>query len=340
MYRKIRSKIKEFQRKIGKAALDKKKEKINLNFKDIKKILFIRYDGKIGDYMVSSFIYREIKKQRPDIQIDVVGIGKNEALFTQNKNVDNFYKLKRTKYRFLAPLAKKLRKENYDVLIDPTEVLKNKDLFFIRRINAKINYGYSKDLYKIFNKNIEKNNKHMTVIYKEILENLGFKNIEIFYDIPENSHSDKMTEQFLVENNVKKLIAVNLFGAGKTRKFNFEKSLELLSFLGKKYSGYNIILLDSPNDRELLERILNEKKDILFYKNSKSIFDSISIIKNSELVVSPDTSIVHIGAGLGKKVIAFYSDNKDNFDKWGISQENEILVYNKDINNIDFRNIN
>lgn len=340
MYRKIRSKIKEFQRKIGKIALDKNKEKINFNFKDIKKILFIRYDGKIGDYMVSSFIYKEIKEQRPDIQIDVVGISKNDALFTQNKNVDNFYKLKRTKYRYLLLLAKKLRKENYDILIDPTEVLKNKDLFFIRNINAKINYGYSKDSYKIFNKNVKKNNKHMTIVYKEILEDLGFKNIKIFYDIPESAHSEKIIEQFLLENKVKKFIAVNLFGAGKTRKFNFEKSLELLNFLEKKYSGWNIMLLDSPNDREILEKVLGEKKDILYYKNSKSIFDSISIIKKSEVVVSPDTSIVHIGVGLDKKVIAFYSADKVNFEKWGIGQENEILVYDKDINDLDFRNIN
>ena len=85
MYRIARAKIKEFQRRIGKNVLDKKKIKADLKFENIKKILFIRYDGKIGDYIVSSFIYREIKKQRPDIQIDIVGINKNEQLFNKNK---------------------------------------------------------------------------------------------------------------------------------------------------------------------------------------------------------------------------------------------------------------
>ena len=63
-----------------------------MEFKDIKKILFLRYDGKIGDYIITSWIYREIKKQRPDIQIDVVGISKNEKLFLNNKSIDKFYK--------------------------------------------------------------------------------------------------------------------------------------------------------------------------------------------------------------------------------------------------------
>ena len=68
-----------------------------MEFKDIKKILFLRYDGKIGDYIVTSWVYREIKRQRPDIQIDVVGISKNEKLFLNNKSINKFYKLKKSK---------------------------------------------------------------------------------------------------------------------------------------------------------------------------------------------------------------------------------------------------
>ena len=342
MYRKIRAKIKECQRKLGKLILDKTKKERNVSFEDIKKILFIRYDGKIGDYMVSSFVYREIKKQRPDIQIDVVGIAKNESLFLKNKNINNFYRLKKTKYRYLCPLGKKLKASNYDVLIDPTEVLKNKDLYFIRKINAKINYGYSKENYKIFNKNIEKNSDHMQTVYKKMLESLGFKNIEVSYDIPEDENSDKRVTEYLEKHNVKDLIAVNLFGAGKTRKFNLEKSLELLAKLRETYPEHRIILLDSPRDREALYKVAEASNDILYYDKSETIFDSTAIIKKSEIVISPDTSIVHIGVGLKKKVTAFYSTNKENFDKWGIevNAKNKVIRYNKDINEIDFNKEN
>ena len=85
-----------------------------MEFRDIKKILFLRYDGKIGDYIVTSWIYREIKRQRPDVQIDVVGISKNESLFSNNKNISNFYKLKKSKKIYMYFLAKKLRKEELD----------------------------------------------------------------------------------------------------------------------------------------------------------------------------------------------------------------------------------
>ena len=41
------------------------------------KVLFLRQDGKIGDYIVSSFVFREIKKQNPNAHIGVVCTQKN-----------------------------------------------------------------------------------------------------------------------------------------------------------------------------------------------------------------------------------------------------------------------
>lgn len=56
---------------IGKLILDKKTPK-NATALSPKKILFLRQDGKIGDYIVSSFVFREIKKSNPEIKIGVV----------------------------------------------------------------------------------------------------------------------------------------------------------------------------------------------------------------------------------------------------------------------------
>ena len=336
MYRKVRAKIKELQRKIGKSILDKKKIKTELEFENIKKILFVRYDGKIGDYIVSSFIYREIKKQRPDIQIDIVGINKNEQLFNKNKYVDNFYKLKKTKYRYMTSLASKLKKQKYDILIDPTEVLKNKDLFFIRQIDAKVNFGYAKENYKIFNKNIPKNDMHIVDVYKMILEESGFKDVDTSYDIPEDKKSDEKVNRFFIENSVNKSTVVNLFGAKRKTKFTYEKSLKLLNYILEQNEDYKIILLYSPADMEILKKILStiDNKNLLFYSESKTIFDSIAILKRAELIISPDTSIVHIADGLGKRIIAFYTSSPNDFIKWKISGQNKIIRI-KDVNDVE-----
>lgn len=85
--------------------------------------------------------------------------------------------------------SKKIRK-NYDIIIDPTELLRNRDLFFIKNIAAKINFGYNKSNIPLFNKNIDKNSKTMLEVYKEILENLGFSDLNLDYEVPINDASE------------------------------------------------------------------------------------------------------------------------------------------------------
>ena len=315
-----------------------------MEFKDIKKILFLRYDGKIGDYIITSWIYREIKKQRPDIQIDVVGISKNEKLFLNNKSINKFYKLKKSKKLFMYFLAKKLRVEDYDVLIDPTEVLRNRDLFFIKNINAKINFGYDKGNVNLFSKSINKNSKTMVDVYKEILENLGFCNLDSNYEVPIKVSSEKKIDEYLKSNRIDKYIAMNFFGAGKRRKFTPKKATELIVKVRNEYPEHEIIILNSPRDKKVIFKIikrikcLDSNSNIFYSEDFKTIYDAISLINKSDIVITPDTAVVHIAKGLKKNIVAFYSENKENYEKWGLSideKKNRIYFYNENINNLN-----
>ena len=58
---KIIMNVEELLEEAWKAVQD---EKININYKNIKRILFMRIDGKIGDYIISSFIFKELKKNK------------------------------------------------------------------------------------------------------------------------------------------------------------------------------------------------------------------------------------------------------------------------------------
>ena len=317
---------------------------MELEFNKIKKLLFLRYDGKIGDYIITSWIYREIKKQRPDIQIDVVGISKNEKLFLNNKSINKFYKLKKSKKLFMYFLAKKLRVEDYDVLIDPTEVLKNRDLFFIKNINAKINFGYDKGNVNLFSKSINKNSKTMVDVYKEILENLGFCNLDSNYEVPIKVSSEKKIDEYLKSNRIDKYIAMNFFGAGKRRKFTPKKATELIVKVRNEYPEHEIIILNSPRDKKVIFKIikrikcLDSNSNIFYGEDFKTIYDAISLINKSDIVITPDTAVVHIAKGLKKNIVAFYSENKENYEKWGLSideKKNRIYFYNENINNLN-----
>ena len=344
-YRNVRDKLKDKKNELMLKLLDRKKafiEKIDLT--NIKRILFMRIDGKIGDYIVGSFVYREIKKKYPHIIIDIVGDVSLENIFKLNKNIDNYYLFKRKNFFDMLRVLKILKNNNYDILIDSSDGMKYKHMFFIRMVNASINIGYNKKKYGLYNQNIECYNNKMSEIYEKILQKMGLTNINKTYDIPFSEKSEKNISLFFKEkkiDNSEKIIALNFFGYGKRRKINDKNALIIIKFLQKMYINSKIIILDSPKDKKMLTKILKyrDDKNILFYDNSKTILDSISIIKRCNLVVSPDTSILHIAEGLKKEIIAFYRDDEENMKKWGITvdKKHKIIVYEQDINEFDYK---
>ncbi|WP_304181266.1 glycosyltransferase family 9 protein [Leptotrichia trevisanii] len=340
-YRPYRDRLVDKKNEMLSRIFDKNKKNINLEPIKINRILFLRTDGKIGDFIISSFIFREIKKHYPNIKIEVVADKSLENLLKLSKNIDKYYIFDRKKMHEWRNIVKILRKNKYDALLDSTEGLKYKQVYLLNRVNATVNVGYNKDDYKIYNKNIKQNNTlKMTEIYKQMMKSINIEIKDTKYDVPVSKESEKNVEMFLKENNVKeKIIALNFFGASRSRKINEENALIIIRRLSEMYKNYKIIILDSPNDRETIYNILAkaDNKNVLFFEKSKTILDSISIIKKSDLVVSLDTSILHIAEGLNKKVMAFYGP-KINKNKWRIKEENNILIdYPENrINDVDF----
>ena len=324
--------------KIGKSILDRKNLNTKVSFPP-KSILFLRHDGKIGDYVVSSFVFREIKKQSPHTKIGVVCSKKNAYLFEQNPYIDELYFVKTKDIGDYIRCGKQLAKQQYDLIIDPTVTLRNRDLLFLRTINAKNYIGYQKENYQLFNFNIPAQNIHFSEIYKQALELVGFKQISTAYDVPYTEKAQQDIQHFLAENNLTSYVAVNFFGAGSARRFNDKSIKSLLDNLTN--NTMNIVLLTFPEVTEKLKSVVKEYKNIFIYENTKTVFDTIELIRNASLVISPDTAIVHIATGFNKPLIAFYSQDQENFYHWqpNNTAPTHIFRFHKSVNDLNFSEI-
>ena len=145
----------------------------------------MRQDGKIGDYIVSSFVFREIKKFNPLIKIASSARNRTLYLLQRNHNIDEIYLVKKRNILDYIKTALFIRKERYDVVIDPTIILRNRDLLLLRILNARNYIGYRKADYNIFNINITKDG-HFSEIYKEALAQSNISLSDDRYDIPQD----------------------------------------------------------------------------------------------------------------------------------------------------------
>lgn len=333
---KIKAILRKLRIFIGKAFLDTQNHGSSVLSKP-NKILFLRQDGKIGDYIVSSFIFREIKQQSPHTQIGIVCSPKNRYLFENNPHIDKLYVVKTKSIPDYIRCGKTLAKEQYDVVIDPTVTLRNRDLLFLRILSAKHYVGYQKQNYRLFDLNVTDQKQHFAEIYRDALYLISFKNINTTYEIPSSEKSQQAITNYLSEYQINNYIALNLFGAGSARRFNTETIHTLLTYL-TQFSHKKIVLLTFPEVTEKLMQLAKQYKNVFVYENTKTIFDSIELIRFADIVISPDTSTIHIAAGLKKKIIAFYSNDEQNFIHWHPNNQAEthILRFNKSVNDLDF----
>ena len=300
--------------KIGKYIWDRK-EKAKIvegdNFlKDnsIKSILFLRYDGKIGDMIVNSLMFREIKKVYPDIKIGVIARGAAIDIIKDNPNVDKIYEYYKDRKK-IKDLALKIKEEKYDLLIDFSEMLRVNQMMLINLCGARINIGLDRKDWKLFDLSIEsgkdfKWTEHITKRYLAYLIKLGLKkeNIDISYDI--YLKDEKKYEVFFNKIKENKKIILNPYGASKHKSFSIETLENIINYLKDKDAA--IILTYFGDKYKELEFLEKKYKYVYIPKKIESILDTAILIKKSDYVISPDTSIVHIASAFNKKMITVY----------------------------------
>ena len=339
--------------KIGKYIWDRKeKAKIvegNNFLKDnnIKSILFLRYDGKIGDMIVNSLMFREIKKVYPDIKIGVIARGAAIDIIKDNPNVDKIYEYYKDRKK-IKDLALKIKEEKYDLLIDFSEMLRVNQMMLINLCGARINIGLDRKDWKLFDLSIEsgkdfKWTEHITKRYLAYLIKLGLKkeNIDISYDI--YLEDEKKYEAFFNEIKESKKLILNPYGASKHKSFNIETLENIITYLKDK--DIAIILTYFGDKYKELEFLEKKYKYVYIPKKIESILDTAILIKKSDYVISPDTSIVHIASAFNKKMITVYPPKGGKYGVdhlvWAPKSEYSRVIFCKDkIGNYDEIDIN
>ena len=339
--------------KIGKYIWDRK-EKAKIvegdNFlKDnsIKSVLFLRYDGKIGDMIVNSLMFREIKKVYPDIRIGVIARGAAIDIIKDNPNVDKIYEYYKDRKK-IKDLALKIKEEKYDLLIDFSEMLRVNQMMLINLCRARINIGLDRKDWELFDLSIEsgkdfKWTEHITKRYLAYLIKLGLKkeNINISYDI--YLKDEKKYEVFFNEIKESKKLILNPYGASKHKSFSIETLENIITYLKDK--DIAIILTYFGDKYKELEFLEKKYKYVYIPKKIESILDTAILIKKSDYVISPDTSIVHIASAFNKKMITVYPPKGGKYGVdhlvWAPKSEYSRVIFCKDkIGNYDEIDIN
>jgi len=266
------------------------------------KILIIRFSS-IGDIVLTTPVIMCLKLQA-NVEIHYLTKNKFVSILNSNPYVHKVHVLD----DYFQETIKILKSEKFDYIIDLHKNLRS--LRIKLALNCK-SYSFNKLNFKkwyFVNFKINKMpNLHIVDRYFETTKFLSIINDQKGLDffIPENV--DLPLE---IKNEIAEIpYIVYAIGAQHfTKRLPVEKIIEI----GKKVN-LRIILIGGVEDELNGNIISKEVKTVYNYCGKLSINQSAILIKNSKIVISHDTGMMHIAAAFKKKIISIWGNTVPAF---------------------------
>jgi ADP-heptose:LPS heptosyltransferase len=293
------------------------------NIKDVKKILFFRYD-RIGDMIITTPVFRELKLFLPEIRITVLASKSNESVLKNNPYVDDVFINHKNNFFSDSLILLKLRNKNFDACIEFDHSVIPHAILRLNIINPKIVISVSKEgrygvkgedlkLYDFYTE--KKKNLHFRDIWLGTLTPFGLKPKSNHYDLFCTVTQKEVASSFISKFYGKFLIGINLEGAIEGKKIEFKDLKEICQRLYEVHNNIQVIILTAPNNHRIVGEMIRELKlkYVLSSFKTNTIMDMAALINQMDLIITPDTSITHIASAYNKPVVTIHENNKDSY---------------------------
>ena len=275
------------------------------NIHTLTNILITRCEGSLGDAILSSGCFREIKRVNPHIKITVACFRLAYEFFKQNPYIDELFKLpikthirRHQRWPSLIWAGLQLRKKHFDLVIDSSRKL----AWNWRLCKWLAGSGRVLDAFHV-PQLWPSESQHATDQEATILKLLGITNPSLHYDLPVTHQAQLYIQNSLTQLDIKKYILLNPTGSVVYRRFRPEV-LSRLRFLLNSFH-LPILLCAAPDQVHHWENTCKSLK--IHILPTPTLFDLIELVRRASLVITPDTSVVHIASGFQKLTLAFYN---------------------------------
>ena len=299
------------------------KKLVDFDIKKVQSVLFLRYD-RIGDMVITTPVFRELKLAYPHISITVLASKANQDILLNNPYIDNIItNHKNNLFSDLSSLLK-LRKQKFDVCIEfdhsviPHAIIRLKVIKPKKVISVKKDGRYGVDgsellLYDFYTEKLK--GQHFRDIWLATLKPFGVKPKSNVYDLFITDTQQKQAQNFIKQYSSKFLVGINLEGAVKGKKIKFSELWQICQGLHKANNNIQVIILTTPgNLQSIYEKVTEGSLDyvVTSYKTD-TILDAAALISQLDLIITPDTSIVHIASAFNKPIVTIHENNQDSY---------------------------
>lgn len=292
----------------------------------IQKLIVVQL-GRIGDVILQTPLLYALKHTFPEAEIHFLA-GRNNAVVAEQIPIIDRVHVHDKIITHLPRLFRTLKREKFDLWIDPKDHYSSESRIFAKHANARFRVGYNEPEKKpAFNIEVPPHDdqfeKHIVDRNLNILRLMGQRIDRKFpLKLESQPETDVAVKQFLTDTSISGYTLINISASKPSRYWPQSSWIDFIN----SFDGHHFILSADPKDQDKVTEILNETKNAFFF-NTRSIIDVYSTVKFADLVISPDTSVIHIAAAFDRPVIGLYANRDWNLHKFHpLSTENTVLI--------------
>ncbi|MCX6164418.1 MAG: glycosyltransferase family 9 protein [Ignavibacteriae bacterium] len=269
-----------------------------------KRILIVQV-GKIGDMILTTPLFSELKNLFPDCEIYVLTGRVNNEIALRDKNISGTIVYKKNAFSVLK-LIFTLKKLKFDYWIDTKDEYSStsKTLLKFGKFSESLGFNIKENIFNISLKEFVKGEHTVNINLSPISyfkKDYEIKTLRPSINIP-TEISDKYSEIFSKINTKK--ILINVSAGAENRYWKTEKWLKLINEIEKEYC---LLLISDFKDKNLADQIIaGYKGNNLTYISADNIFEVSEIVRNCDVIVTPDTSVVHLASCFNKPIVAMF----------------------------------
>ncbi len=287
----------------------------------IKKILIIRF-GAIGDVIHSSGLFRSIKKYSNDLSIHYLCLKTPSLLIQNDPDLKKVWIAENKEYKYLYTLAKELKKEKFDLIINLQPSSRTNFLTFFSKAKKVLKYKKTFKLHAVEN---------FWDTAKPVFKDLILDDKLHIYI----SEEVKEKVSTLISSDKKKILFnVGTSNTRQGRRWPIRYWQELAKILIDKYDC-EIILTGSNEDKELANELLKISPFVKSFCAELPLVESAAIMSLCDLAISGDTGPLHIATAVNTRSIGIYGaapvsrTGPYGMDNFAISSERNCVPCNK-----------
>jgi ADP-heptose:LPS heptosyltransferase len=289
------------------------------------KIMVVQLN-RIGDLILITPLLKILREKYPGGEIHFIAGRKNHDVALNHPLIDKTL-LYRKDPLSIIKLFFQLRFNRYDIWIDPRDHESSEGTLLARVARAKIKIGFNSSGSKTFSHQMKSDSElsglHYTTRVLTALEHLDITtgdNKPVLYITADSEH---YLDRYLDEKNINKYYCLNISANGPDRYWQTKKWIDFINSIDKK--EHEIVLISLPEDLNSAKEIKQSCGHVHNF-GSRSIIDIFSLVNRSELVITVDTSIVHIASAFNKPILALYVNLQNFYSQYLPLSENYRVV--------------